>query len=109
APRGVLGLEHAQRARDARFGVADRDAYPAEAEIKSEDGVAGDLGRSHSRLAHACPASSESLAKSMPSNFIAAGRRLSAGVPKMIPSRAPTGSHAFCLISFSSCPADPPE
>src|SRR6267142_120900 len=109
APRGACGFEHPQRGGDSRFGVADRDADPASAEIKSEYGVAGDLRRSHGRLTHACPASSESLAKSTPSSFIAAGKRPSAGVSKMIASFASTVSHAFCLISFSSCPAAQPE
>src|SRR5882672_5786732 len=109
APGRVLGLEHADGTRDARLGVADGDTDPAGTEIKSEDGVARDLRRSHGRLIHACPASSESFAKSTPSSFIAAGRRSSAGVSKMIASRASTVSQAFCLISFSSWPAAQPE
>src|SRR6267142_5918634 len=109
APRGILRFEHAQRTGETRLGVADRDADPALAEIKSEYGVAGDLGRGHCRLAHACPAPSESFAKSTPSSFIAAGKRSSAGVSKMIASLASTVSQAFCLISFSSCPAAQPE
>src|SRR6267378_6458346 len=109
APRRPLGFEHAQGAGETRLGVADRYSDPALAEIKSEDSVAGDLGRGHGRLAHACPASSESFAKSTPSSFIAAGKRSSAGVSKMIASLASTVSQAFCLISFSSCPAAQPE
>ena len=109
APAAVLGLEHSQGIGDPRFGVTHRDADPAAAEIESKYGVTGDLRRGHGRLAHACPASSESLAKSMPSSFIAAGSRSSEGVSKMIASLASTVSQAFCLISFSSCPAAQPE
>src|SRR5713101_5188700 len=101
-------LEHSQRIGESRFGITHRDPDPACAEIESEDGVAGDLRRGHGRLAHACPASSDNLAKSMPSSFIAAGSRSSVGVSKMIPSLASTVSQAFCLISFSSCPAAQP-
>src|SRR5690242_19990762 len=109
APLAAFGFEHSQRAGKPGLGVADGDADPTGAEIKSEYGVTGDFRRGHGRLAHACPASSESLAKSTPRSFIAAGRRSSAGVSKMIASLASTVSHAFCLISFSSCPAAQPE
>ena len=109
APTAALGLEHSQGIGDPRFGVAHGDADPASAEIESKYGVAGDLRRGHGRFAHACPASSESLAKSTPSSFIAAGSRSSEGVSKMIASLASTVSQAFCLISFSSCPAAQPE
>src|SRR6266853_3172213 len=108
ASRAALSLEHSQGVGEPRFGVTHRDADPARAEIESEYGVAGDLRRSHGRLVHACPASSDNVAKSMPSSFIAAGSRSSVGVSKMIPSLASTVSHAFCLISFSSCPAAQP-
>src|SRR5467141_3234753 len=86
APAGARRLEHSQRIGEPRFGVTHRDADPAHAEIESKYGVAGDLRRGHGRLAHACPASSDNLAKSMPSSFIAAGSRSSVGVSKMIPS-----------------------
>src|SRR6266705_6360185 len=108
APAGACRLEHSQRIGEPRFGVTHRDADPARAEIESKYGVAGDLRRGHGRLAHACPASSDNLAKSIPSSFIAAGSRSSVGVSKMIPSFASTVSQAFCLISFSSCPAAQP-
>src|SRR3989442_10146635 len=108
APAGACRLEHSQRIGEPRFGVTHRDADPARAEIESKYGVAGDLRRGHGRLAHACPASSDNLAKSIASSFIAAGSRSSVGVSKMIPSLASTVSQAFCLISFSSCPAAQP-
>ena len=51
---------------------------------------------------HACPTASDNLEKSMPSSFMAAGRRVSAGSAKSTSLSAATVSHAFWPISCSS-------
>ena len=61
-----------------------------------------------SAIRHA-PLASCSRAKSTPRSSIAAAARSSAGVSKMIASRASTVSQAFCLISCSSWPAPSPR
>ena len=103
--------------------VADGDADAFGAEVERENGarsrVRGDgrwvrggfralrrqLVTHHSSRVtgfQACPASSDRLAKSMPSRLIAAGRRSSAGSSKITSALACTVSQAFCASSCSS-------
>ena len=51
---------------------------------------------------HACPTASDRREKSIPSSFIAADRRISAGWANSTSASASTVSHAFCAISCSS-------
>ena len=74
---------------------ADGNADALFAEIERED-------RAH---AQACPATSDSCEKLMPSFCIAAGRRSSGGRSNRIPGWAGTVKHEFWASSSSSWPA----
>src|SRR3569623_2794313 len=99
---GRVGLNDGEGVRKPDRQKTRGHAGALQAQVEGQHRAVGML------RVQACPASSDRLAKSMPSSFLAAGRRSSGARSKITCGSAAADGPAFCLLSTSNWPAAPP-